>query len=159
MCMANMSPKSNKRNNLQPLTRSPEPTGTADMSPEPTIVNKEVNNDLANEMLRSIALAGEASSKIKPIIGGNIGHILNFSSGSPRLHTNIISRFALILSQPTNLSFLNPFEIRCALCKRVISYPCWYYEVKYAVNHFHYFVCFDKDSVSKPSTKCYRRSQ
>jgi hypothetical protein len=116
-----------------------------------------VNNELAQEILRNIALAGDTTTKVKANIGGNINHILNLSSGSPRIQTNVVSRFKLILSQPSELSILNPFEIRCCLCRRVIHYPCWYYSIKYAVNHFHYFVCFDKDSPSKPSTKCYRR--
>ncbi len=122
-----------------------------------------MNEELAKEMLRSIALGGNAESRIKTIIvtgkDDNLNHILNLSSGAARLQTNVISRFKLILSQPQSLSILNPFEIRCALCKSVISYPCWYYEVKYAVNHFHYFVCFrptDGDK-SKPNISCYRR--
>ena len=116
-----------------------------------------MNEDLAKEMLRSIALGGRTESKIKVIIGGNLNHILNLSSGSPRLQTNVINRFKLVLSQPNEISILNPFEIRCALCKRVISYLAWYYNIKYTVNHFHYFICFDKMSSDKPSVKCYRR--
>ena len=112
------------------------------------------------EILKAIALTGTAdienANSIK--IGGNLSHVLNLSSGSPRLQTNIISRFALILSIPSKLSAMNPFEIRCALCKRVISYPCWYYNVKYVVNQFHYFICFDSSSPSKPNTSCYRRN-
>ena len=117
-----------------------------------------MNNNLAQEMLRNIALSGAADEKTKHIIGGNLNHVLNLSSGAARIQTNVIKRFSLILSQPAALSILNPFEIRCALCKCVVSYPCWYYSIKYAVNHFHYFVCFDRASVDKPSTKCYRRN-
>ncbi len=116
-----------------------------------------MNNELAAEILRNIALSGSAEAKIKVNIGGNLNHVLSLSSGSPRIQTNVIKRFALIISQPANLSILNPFEIRCCLCRNVINYPCWYYSAKYSVNHFHYFVCFDKDSSDKPSTKCYRR--
>lgn len=116
-----------------------------------------MNKELAEQMLRNIALGGKADSKIKPIVGGNINHILNLSSGSARLQTNVVNRFALILNQPQSISILNPFEIRCVLCKRVISYPAWYYNIKYAVNHFHYFICFDSERSDKPSTKCYRK--
>ena len=117
-----------------------------------------MDKDLAEQMLRNIALSGDSSgARIKPIIGGNLNHILNLSSGSARLQTNVINRFKLILNQPQSISILNPFEIRCALCKRVISYPTWYYSIKYAVNHFHYFICFDSESKDKPSTRCYRR--
>ena len=116
-----------------------------------------MNKELADELLRNIALAGNAEAKIKPIINGNLNHILNLSSGAARIQTNVVGRFKLILSQPQSISILNPFEIRCSLCKKVISYPCWYYNVKYAVNHFHYFVCFDSNSADKVNTKCYRR--
>lgn len=117
-----------------------------------------MNEELAQEMLHNIASVGGATQTKKTIIGGNLNHILNLSSGLPRLHKNVESRFQLILSQPSQLSFLNPFEIRCCLCKRVISYPCWYHNANYNVNQFHYFVCFDKDSKDKPSTKCYKRT-
>lgn len=118
-----------------------------------------LDDETKKEMLNNIVFSGNTTEiRNKPIIGGNISHILNLSSGSPRIQTNVIKRFEMILSQPQSLSILNPFEIRCCLCKKVVSYPCWYYSVKYAVNHFHYFVCFDTDSIDKPSTKCYRRS-
>lgn len=118
-----------------------------------------MDEKLAKEMLANIAYAGETATKAKPIIGGNLSHILNLSSGSPRIQTNIVSRFKLILGQPEGLLHLGRFEIRCCLCKRVISYPCWYYSIHYAVNHFHYFVCFDSESNNKPSTKCYRKEE
>ncbi len=88
-----------------------------------------------NEILKNIALTGDVTTQINPIIGGNLHAILNLSSGAPRLQTNVTSRFRLILSQPSEISVLNPFEIRCALCKRVISYPAWYYSIKYSWNN------------------------
>jgi len=136
---------------------SPEQSGAPATDRERTGTVNGLDTTLANEILRNIALSGSADKNINVIIGGNINHILNLSSGAARLHTNVIPRFTLILSQPTNLSTLNPFEIRCALCKRVIHYPCWYYEVKYVVNHFHYFVCFDSSSPNKVNCKCYRK--
>ena len=116
-----------------------------------------IDETIKAEILKNISISGSVDEKVKLIINGNINHVLNFGSGAVRLQTNVVRKFSLILSQPAILSTFNPFEIRCALCKRVISYPAWYYEVKYAVNHFHYFICFDKDSPSKPSTSCYRR--
>lgn len=120
--------------------------------------------DWKEEILRNIALTGTASAiDTKHVIsthGQNINHILNLTSGRPRLQTNIIKRFDLILEQPRPLEILNPFEIRCCLCRKVISYPCWYYSIRYAVNHFHYFICFQATPDSpedKPSTRCYRR--
>lgn len=116
-----------------------------------------------NEILKSISLSGSASieyQKINNIVLGsrtNLNHIAGVSSGSLKVYPSISKRFNLILSIPSFLNVLSPFEIRCVLCKRVISYPCWYYSIKYAVNHFHYFVCFDSDSPNKVSTKCYRR--
>ncbi len=75
-------------------------------------------------------------------INGNIGYILNLASGLPAFQSAQIKKFKLILSRPALLESLSSFEIRCCVCKRIISFPCWYYSVKYAVNHFHYFVCF-----------------
>lgn len=119
-----------------------------------------MNEELANEILRNIAISGSVEAKIKPIIASKdsgLNHVLNTSSGAARIQTHVINKFTLVLSQPSNVSFLNPFEIRCCLCRKVISYPAWYYSIKYAVNHFHYFICFDKTSAAKPSTKCYKK--
>lgn len=117
-----------------------------------------INKELQKEILSSIALKGNAESKVKIIVGGNLNHILNLSSGAARLQTNVIDKFKLILSQPSMLAILNPFEIRCALCNRIISYPAWYYKLSYAVNQFHYFICFDAGASDKPTTKCYKRT-
>jgi len=117
-----------------------------------------MNRALADEILTNIALGGTAEKTVKPIVGGNLSHVLSLSSGAARLQTNVVKRFQLILSQPSSIAILNPFEIRCCLCRRVISYPCWYYSVRYAVNHFHYFICWDDKSPDKPNCKCYRRN-
>jgi hypothetical protein len=112
---------------------------------------------LQREILPNITSSGTVTKTINHIIGGNLSQILDFGSGSVRLQRNVIKKFNLEIGQPTGLKHLNPFQIRCSLCRSVISYPAWYYSIKYAVNHFHYFVCFDSASSSKPSTKCYRR--
>ena len=117
-----------------------------------------MRDELATEILRNIALGGTATKTVEPIIGGNLNKVLNLSSGSPRIQTNVANKFNLIIEQPKEISILNPFEVRCCLCRSVIRYPAWYYSIKYAVNHFHYFICFDASSPDKPSTKCYRRS-
>jgi len=110
------------------------------------MINKE-------ELLNSINESIKDNFK-KNVIIGNLSHIENISNvGSGQLKIN--KKFNLILSNPLLAFEWN--EIRCCLCNRVISYPCWYYSIKYAVNHFHYFICFDKDSPSKPSVKCYKR--
>jgi hypothetical protein len=116
-----------------------------------------IDKESQKEMLDSIASTGVTDSS-HIILNGNINHVLSFSSGSPRIQTNALRKFSLILSQPLSLQSFNPFQIQCALCKKVISYPCWYFNIKYTVNHFHYFLCFDADSPNKPSTRCYRRS-
>lgn len=121
--------------------------------------NEAITEDWKNDILTNILTGGTAIKTVNHIIGGNLSHVLNLNSGSARLHTNVIKRFALIINQPQKLSHLNQYQIRCCLCNQVIfQYPCWYYEVKYAVNHFHYFLCFDSSSADKPSTKCYRKS-
>lgn len=97
----------------------------------------------------------EAMSKHK--ININPSHIINRSSGLPRIQTNITKKFVLILSQPEELQEINKYLIRCALCGATIHYPAWYYKIEYNVNTFHYFVCFDKSSPAKPNCNCYRR--
>lgn len=120
------------------------------------------NNDL-DDILSSIELGGAASTENavenQIILGSrnNLNHIAGVSSGRMKIYPSIAKKFQLLLTQPAMLKALNPFEIRCVLCKQVISYPAWYYSIKYAVNHFHYFVCFDSSQPTKPTTKCYRR--
>lgn len=115
-----------------------------------------------NEILKSISTEGaslEENKTIHLILGSrnNLNHIAGTGSGMLRIYPSISKKFKLIISQIEMLKNLSSFEIRCVLCKKVINYPCWYYSVKYAVNHFHYFICFDAESPSKPSTRCYRR--
>lgn len=122
-----------------------------------------IDNILKDEMLKSIALSGAADAekaKDNHLIlnsRNNLNHIAGVSSGQLRIYPSMVNRFKLTLSQPSSLAILNPFEIRCVLCKGVISYPCWYYNIKYAINHFHFFICFDSGSPNKPTTSCYRR--
>lgn len=115
--------------------------------------------DWKDEILKSIAASGSAEMRSKIIIGNesNRNSILDLSNGQVRISKTVIKKAILILGQPERLAGFAEHEIRCALCNRIISYPSWYYEVKYAVNQFHYFVCFDSDSPGKPTTKCYRK--
>ncbi len=107
-----------------------------------------------DSILRDIVLSGKAISENNILIGKNISHIAGNSSGKLRIHSGIVKKFILITSQPRSLSSLSPLEIRCVLCKKVINYPCFYYEVKYAVNHFHYFVCFSSSEIV--NTNCFK---
>lgn len=119
-----------------------------------------LNDELQKEILKSIDLQGSIDkAEIHQIIctPDNAKSILNLSSGRARISTSSLHKFQLILSQPQSLHALNPFEIRCCLCREVISYPCWYYNVQYAVNNMHYFVHFDSSNSDKPTAKCYRR--
>lgn len=110
------------------------------------------------EILDKIASQGSINEvEDHNIINGNMIHILNKASGSPRLQTNVVSRFKLLLSQPEILKDYSSLAIRCALCKRVISYPCWYYRKDYNVNKFHWFVCFSPADSSKATTHCFRK--
>jgi hypothetical protein len=86
---------------------------------------------------------------------GNGSNILSFSSGSARIASP--NKFDIIFARPWALEMLHPSEVRCSLCKRVITFPAWYHDVKASVNHFHYFVCFDPTSPNKVTAKCYRR--
>ena len=115
-----------------------------------------IDKELEKSILESISSSGHSElPELK--LNTNIHDILSFSSGSARIQSTVLRKAKLIISRPSGLDILSHLQIRCVLCKRVISYPCWYYNIKYAVNHFHYFICFDSESVSKPSTRCYRK--
>ena len=122
-----------------------------------SIPDESFQDRLRREVLPNVAYGGTVREIAKPILNGNISQILDLGSGSPRIQRTALKRISQIFSQPRELSTLNPFEIRCCLCHEVIRYPAWYYSIKYAVNHFHYFICFDNLSPDKPSTRCYRR--
>ena len=119
-------------------------------------LTEQNEEDFKNRILTSITETGTATKEIN-IIVGNKSQILDFGSGNHRIQRGLIKKFSLILSQPENLYTLSNLQVRCCLCHSVISYPSWYYCRKYAVNHFHYFICFDSSSPLQPSTKCYRR--
>lgn len=122
-----------------------------------------ISDETAKQMLKSIELGGaadEANREVNIVLGSsnNLDVIITRSGGLPKIRKDAESKFQLILSTPVPLKALSPFEIRCCLCKRVISYPAWYWSKKYVVNHFHYFICFDSASNTKPTTKCFKRS-
>lgn len=106
------------------------------------------------DLLRAISLSGD--SNINPIVASSnhIQSILNLSSGLPRI--NNPAKFSMIFQQPLTLAALNPLEIRCCLCRKVVSYPAWYYVAEFTVNVIHYFVCMNADG-NKVSANCYRR--
>ena len=120
-------------------------------------------DDKAKEdILKSISISGVASDENKTVqivlaSRNNLNTILDSSSGLARIRTNAANKFKLLISQPLVLTGFNPFELRCVLCKKVITYPAWYLCLRYAVNEFHYFVCFDSNSPDKVTAHCYRR--
>ena len=118
-----------------------------------------LSDELAREMLKAISTTGAVhpeNAVIKPVIYGSLENIMDYSSGLPRLKSKVINKFQLIIAQPLILSALSSFEIRCCLCRSVISYPAWHHDIRYNVNHFHYFICFDKASADKPNMRCYK---
>lgn len=122
-----------------------------------------ISEEEKEKILRSISLTGavlEENQQSHFVLGSrsNLNHIAGVSSGPLKIYPSVAKKFNLILSQPSELSTLNAFEVRCVLCKQVISYPAWYYRIAYAVNVFHYFVCFDKASPNSVNVHCYRRS-
>jgi hypothetical protein len=117
-----------------------------------------IDTELKDSMLKSIMTSGQ-TEEISIQVNTNISDILNLSSGSARLQSSVVRKAKLILSKPLNLHSLSSLQIRCCLCHKIINYPCWYYEVKYAVNHFHYFICFQPSADNtKPNTFCMRRA-
>ena len=119
-----------------------------------------MDKELKDSILSSIELSGAASeekSTIKPNIANTeqaLAHITTRSTGILSIKKHL--KFEMIFSQPLALKVLSNLEVRCCLCRTVISYPAWYYSIKYAVNQLHFFVCFDENSVNKPTVKCYR---
>jgi hypothetical protein len=114
-----------------------------------------LNDKLKTDILAAINESGASlpeNARARQVINGNLSSVINRTSGQTKFNHSIVSRFKLQLSMPKILQFFNPLEIRCLLCNKVISYPCWYLDLKYTVNHFHYFVCFD--SGDKPNTNC-----
>lgn len=121
-----------------------------------------LKDELVSEILASVSLTGaaeKANAELNLIIGNrdNIGHIMQLATGLPKIKPSLVQKFTLILSQPKPLIGLSPFSIRCAFCSNIITYPAWYFNIRYTVNSFHYFICFDPSSNTKPTTRCYRR--
>lgn len=121
-----------------------------------------IDDELKNSILQSIALEGaslDENKSINLIIASRSSSLslLHLYSGLPKLRPNLARKFQLILSQPASLSILSPLVIRCCLCGKVISYPAWYMNQRFAVNWFHYFICFDKSFNKQATASCYRR--
>jgi len=114
-----------------------------------------LDTELTKQILDNIKSQGATTNNIR--ININLADVVSYSSGSPRIQKTFSRKAVLIVSRPKNLETINQLEIRCALCKKPISYPAWYYHIKYAVNELHYFLCFDSESSNKPSAKCYRK--
>ena len=115
-----------------------------------------IDENTKKEILDSITKYGKTEAE-ELNVNTNIGDVVTFSSGSPRIQRTVTRKATLILGQPKELKDLSNVQIRCVLCNRVISYPAWYYKVEYAINRFHYFICFDAASIAQPTARCYRR--
>lgn len=121
-----------------------------------------INDDTKSELLRNIELVGSSDSDnaSTSIVIANRSHlnlVTTKSSGTIKIIPRLVNQFQLTISCPQALRAMSPLDIRCCLCRKVITYPCWYYKVSYAVNAFHFFVCFDRNSSTKVNSKCFRR--
>lgn len=117
-----------------------------------------MDEELKDEILKSISLGGGIEQPtINPIIGNRPELVLELRGGLPRIKRSLIDKFSLILSQPLIIRALSNLSIRCCLCGAVIRYPAWYASIRYNVNWFHYFICFDGNNSTKPTARCYRR--
>lgn len=112
------------------------------------------------DLLASVNESIIRKAKAGIIIGSpkTIGQVAGITSGQLRIFPSLVKKFRLIIISPLSKAFAY-HEIRCCVCEKIISYPCWYYEVKYAVNHFHYFICFDASQSDRPTTRCYRKGE
>lgn len=118
-----------------------------------------LSDDLKDSILKGIGTSGAADAAnrtIHPIVSDNEGEILSLTSGLPKIRASASSRFTLLFIIPLALKGLHNSEIRCCLCKKIISFPCWYYRKNLAVNNFHFFVCLDPTSSQKVNTHCWR---
>lgn len=121
-----------------------------------------MDDSTKKEILKSIALTGAASrenARTVPVIADletANNSILDRAGGLAKIKPYLIKsgKFKLVLSQPSQLQAMSNFEIRCCLCRKVIAYPAWHHDLKLAVNHLHYFVCFDATSAGKPTARC-----
>lgn len=121
-----------------------------------------LDDELKNEILRSISTEGAASEEEKLfnlIIASREQGIalLERSSGLAKIKSSVLHSFKFIISQPLSLKALNPFEIRCCLCGKVIAYPAWHKSVRFNVNYIQYFVCFDKNNPAWVTSSCFKR--
>lgn len=156
-------------NDLQTrLNRALAGTTTTDESRTATAnYGESTTKDQFNDILKNIELTGAADTAnaatydtVKHLIlesRNNLQNILQTHSGKPKIRTDAIRKFQLILDTPSAIRLLDRNSLRCCFCKRIITFPVWYYSLKYAVNHFHYFICFDATSPDKPTAKCYKR--
>ena len=116
---------------------------------------RTMDEKLAKSLLDAIALGGEIDSpQVNQIIASNPYHIIDSTSGKTKIKNP--SLFNLIIAQPQSIAALSSLEIRCCICKRVITYPAWYHFIHYAINHFHFFVCFNQANPTEPTTNCMR---
>lgn len=122
-----------------------------------------MDEQLKAEILKKLELEGSSSEENAErhniILGSrnNLNHIINLGDGRAKIRKALIPKFQFIIGQPKVLAALSPFEIRCCLCKRVISYPAWYYRQEFVINHLHFFVCFDPESRTEVTARCYKR--
>jgi hypothetical protein len=118
---------------------------------------KKNSGDWRIDILNSILLAGTAESDIN-VSTAKRSQVLDFNASVPRIKRSIIDKFKLILEKP-NFA-LSEQIIRCTLCNKAINFnqaPIWHHLIKYNINCFAAFICFDPASPSKPSCKCYRK--
>ena len=114
------------------------------------------------DILTSIALTGTTVANIKMIVmehnNDSISKIMDFNTSIPRVKRGLVGKFNLQISKPTEI--LDKQVVHCCLCGKVLNFDrelVWYHLIRYAVNCFATFICYDPASPSKPTTRCYRR--
>src|SRR5216684_7914435 len=102
--------------------------------------------DWRTDILNSIILTGSATHEVS-ISTAKRSQVVDFNASLTRIKRSLIDKFSLILSKPDFIS--SDLPIRCCLCSKAISFnssPAWYYLIKYNINQFAAFICFDSDS-------------
>jgi len=120
-----------------------------------------------SDILKNISLTGKADENSKELFDkkrhliiesrNQLNSLFDSSSGFPKIRKDAAARFNLIMTQPSEIQDIPRHDLRCCLCKSIISWPVWYWVKRYKVNQFHFFVCFDSSSPELVTAKCYRK--
>ncbi len=101
-----------------------------------------IDDRLKDEILGSILMDGVSSEENKHktnILNPDSEYLISRANGRAVIRKTLLSHFTLLLKQ--NLA-VNPLEIRCCVCGRIVTYPVWYMVEDRTYHTIHYYVCY-----------------